>query len=259
MLRNKIATLDGLLTQFFTGTTVGTYCEIKGRAGNKAFDRSRARAAGTVRTEGAIGFAPGLSDHTIGTLVKILDDFETLRDTGEQSVAIESWMLPALTLRADTVRLSAEPSEVDGGVRSAEAEVLKALENELGLSIERLGITLYRNRSTDDVRILSADWHFDRRPTDWMRAFVYLSDVDPDCGPFHYFSRRQSTAFCRRGFRRVSPEWQRRVEQSGSFRKLLGARGAGLIANAERILHRAGVPAADRHRDMFEVIFRPAR
>jgi hypothetical protein len=168
-------------------------------------------------------------------------------------------MLPTLVLRPNTVRLSAEPDIPPGPITTAAATIQAQLTGELGVPIESLGTTLYRNRQTEDAHSISADWHFDRRPTDWMRAFIYLSDVEEDCGPFHFFDRSQSAALCRQGFRRKSAAWQDRVEGLEGFRRLTGPAGSGLLANAERILHRAGNPAPGRHRDMFEFIFRPAR
>lgn len=257
MLKNRLAAADGAISKYFIGNTGGLYCELMGLKGNFAFRGSRSPLAEQIKAKGTAPFSPGLSSEELQELAAILDGFELYRDTEQMTKGVEAWMVPYLVLQPNTVRLSAEPPLPEGPIAQASAKIQDQLTRALNVNIQSLGITLYRNRATSDVKSISADWHFDRRPSDWMRAFVYLSDVTPDCGPFHFFDREDSAAFCRAGFSRGSQYWQEHVESLSSFNRLLGPRGSGLIANAERVLHRAGNPARGCHRDMFEFIFRP--
>ena len=256
MLRDRIVALDVAVTQYFTGHTCGLYCEIKGRRGNRAFRAASMPKAAELRERGAASFISELERSQIDALVRQLDALERYRDTGEQD-GVENWMLPALMLKPFTVRLATEDALPPGALADAAARTQLQVEMLLGAPIEQIGVTLYRNRATNDIHAISGDWHFDRRPTDWMRAFIYLSDVDADCGPFHYFDKRTSVSLCRQGFKRRSDQWQGRIGRKDGFTRVMGPAGSGLLANAERILHRAGNPAPGRHRDMFEFIFKP--
>lgn len=257
MLRDSLKTLDTELSRVISGHTVGLFCEMRGWRGNARLRRSVSAAARSLARNGMFAFRPELTPQDAADLVAMLDCFEAHRATPD-AVPASATAGGQLVMRPHTVRLSHDGRAATGPLATMVDSMSAQLNRLLDIEIDVLGTTLYRNRATADLKSISADWHFDRRPTDWLRLFVYLSDVDDDCGPFHYFRLADSKRFVRRGFRRGAERWQAKVAASGCDHRLTGSVGSGLIVNAERLLHRAGLPREGRFRDMFELIFRPA-
>ena len=137
------------------------------------------------------------------------------------------------------------------------------LEKLFDLPIELIEISYYRNYHIPEVERhkLSGDWHFDRRPQDWMRLFILPCAITEDNGPLETTDIETSKKIVRaNGYKRASPIYQQIVEKilnKSNTIKLVGNIGQGLLVDTQRVLHRAGVPALDCNRDMIQVIFKP--
>jgi hypothetical protein len=256
MLRTLLKAMDSELSRLPYGHTLGLYCEWQGYRGNRLLRTSATPGARALESDGYFSCHSGLPEPAIAQLVGVLDRLEEQRDSGVADPEI-AWTVPYLVAKPETVRLDLPPDGLPEEVMLWVRYVTSRLPAALGVDPLAIGITLYRNRATQDRRLISADWHFDRRPTDWLRYFIYLSNVDSDAGPFQFIDLPHSRQLTRQGFRRQSPSWQSRVEASSGIHRLLGDAGSGLVINVERLLHRAGIPAPGRHRDMLEIIFKP--
>jgi hypothetical protein len=256
MMRTLLKSIDAELSRIPFGHTLGLFCEIQGLKGNRYLSARGGAGAAALNTNGYTHCASDLSVTAIGGLVGVLDALERQRDTGVADPRL-AWAEPYLVNAPETVRLSMPPQPMPEPVNSSVQFLLSRLPGVVGVEVQNLGMTLYRNRATQNRRTISADWHFDRRPTDWLRMFVYLSEVDGDSGPFQFIDLSNSKRLTRAGFKRGSGEWQQRVQDDATTNKLLGLPGSALVINVERLLHRAGIPAPGRHRDMLEIIFKP--
>jgi hypothetical protein len=255
-MRAFLKSMDAELSRIPFGHTLGLFCEIQGLKGNRYLRVSGGAGAAALNINGYIHCASDLSATAISDLVGVLDALERQRDSGITDPQL-TWAEPYLVSAPETVRISMPPLPMPEPVNNNVQFLLSRLPEIVGVEVQNLGVTLYRNRATHNSRTISADWHFDRRPTDWLRMFVYLSEVDGDSGPFHFIDLNNSKRLTRAGFKRGSNEWQERLQDEATINKLLGLPGSALVINVERLLHRAGIPAPGRHRDMLEIIFKP--
>jgi hypothetical protein len=255
-MRALLKLIDAELSRITFGHTLGLYCEILGLKGNRHLSASGGAEAAALNNNGYIHCASNLSGTGIDGLVGVLDALERQRDSGITDPQL-AWAEPYLVSTPETVRLSMPPQPMPEPVNSNVQFLLSMLPGVVGVEVQNLGMTLYRNRATHNRRLISADWHFDRRPTDWLRMFVYLSEVNGDSGPFQFIDLSNSKRLTRAGFKRESDEWQQRLQDEAMINKLLGLPGSALVINVERLLHRAGIPVPGRHRDMLEIIFKP--
>ncbi len=101
-------------------------------------------------------------------------------------------------------------------------------------------------------------WHFDQRPVDICKVFINLTRVTPEDGPFTIASidtsRRllKTSAFHGRSDADFELPGDRR--QDGGVAQLLGPPGSAMLCNTQICLHRAGVPAPGRHRDLLQLV-----
>lgn len=109
---------------------------------------------------------------------------------------------------------------------------------------------------------ISGYWHCDRQPADRLKLFVYASDVDTDCGPFTLVTRPETKRLVRKyGY---SEARRNELGAPGGFvrehavtiDRLTGPAGTAALCNTQECLHRAGIPAEGRHRDLIQFQFR---
>lgn len=104
-------------------------------------------------------------------------------------------------------------------------------------------------------------WHTDGKTTDHLKLFVNLSKVNESDGPLHLIPKRDVETIANElgGFDSskdgVSNEV---VTQYGDITKLTGGPGSAMLANTNKLLHRAGVPDKGHHRDFVQFYFAPA-
>ena len=116
-----------------------------------------------------------------------------------------------------------------------------------------LQVNIYSIQHTANFRRLSADWHQDRRPVNWLRIFILLHDTQFHHGPLSYIDQLTSFAIIKRGFRRGDS-----IDDSlpNPINLLTGSVGDALIINTETCLHKAGVPANGLTRTIMEIVFK---
>jgi hypothetical protein len=113
-------------------------------------------------------------------------------------------------------------------------------------------VNIYTIQNTTDLRKLSADWHQDRRPVNWLRIFILLHDTQVQHGPLNYIDQQSSYSLIKRGFRRGHI-----IDDSlpTPIHLLTGSIGDALIINTETCIHRAGVPVTGLARTVMEIVF----
>jgi hypothetical protein len=108
-----------------------------------------------------------------------------------------------------------------------------------------------------DISAYSNRWHCDDHPTHWCKIFVHLQDITEEDGPFHALSRQNTAWALKTGFRNRKTYGLPDDVLDNLAHRSVGPIGSILLANTELCLHRAGVPASGRQRDMIEVFFSP--
>lgn len=101
--------------------------------------------------------------------------------------------------------------------------------------------------------LFSQVWHYDR-VVDYrnVQFFVLLSDTADEHGPLEYITNASET--------HVNPSVEARNATklpNAQISKLVGVRGDGIWFSTGATPHRAGIPLAGNHRDMFSVAFFP--
>jgi hypothetical protein len=115
----------------------------------------------------------------------------------------------------------------------------------------------YHVSMTPKEEYLSNHWHTDASRIDSLKVFVVASDVNEDDGPTHVLDREWTREVIRRGFHHRSDYRLpiEKIENPLHLVKLTGPAGTALLANTNLCLHRAGVPAPGRKRDIIEFRF----
>jgi len=109
--------------------------------------------------------------------------------------------------------------------------------------------------------LISNNWHCDYDKPDIFRMFVYLSDVDKDCGPFHIQSHKRTKELMKMGYGtridyKISLE---KLEDPNHVVKCMGPAGSITLCNNSLCLHRAGIPEVSKQRDIVQFFFVPSR
>jgi hypothetical protein len=122
----------------------------------------------------------------------------------------------------------------------------------------------YRNHhvpSEVTEEVYADHWHIDAQTSDHLKLFVNLTDVTEDDGPLHLVSREET-----RRLAREAVNWRRHedgvpdrvVEPTADVKRFTGPAGSAMLANTYTTLHRAGIPAEGRTRDLFQFVLAPA-
>ena len=105
------------------------------------------------------------------------------------------------------------------------------------------------------LELFGVRWHCDKRPTDQIKLFVYLSDVTEDDGPFHAIPLNRTRDLMKMGF--DSPMDykidEKFLEDPSQLVKVTGTTGTAFFGNANLLLHKAGNPAKDHTRDVISI------
>ena len=130
-------------------------------------------------------------------------------------------------------------------------KIIANLSNEIGVDFKLESTLVWRNLYTDDPKVYSADWHFDRRPTNWFRFFIILSNVnDRTDGPFTF---QRNIELYPRVYSRDNLAKRASLLDNGS-EILVGNPGTITAVNTQYLLHRAGIPKSGKSRDMMEIV-----
>lgn len=142
-------------------------------------------------------------------------------------------------------------------------DVARVIESTYGCSFRVRSVRAYRNTGLvgldPSVELYANHWHLDPEVTCDLRYFVYLSDASVDSGALETIDRPSTRRALRSGY-------FDRNHIVGPSRRLLGersvvhegARGTGILLDAQRVLHRAGTCVPGRHRDIVQFWIAPS-
>lgn len=140
-------------------------------------------------------------------------------------------------------------------------DIIERLEDHYGAHFRIVTVEMYRTYHVEphihaQVDAYSCWWHCDQRPTDLVKLFVNLSDVDAGAGPFMAATKAMTAQLLRseRFHRRHEAAFEpnERDLTSGRVVALTGPAGMTMLCNTQECLHRAGVPQPGRHRDLLQ-------
>lgn len=244
-IRDSLKGLDRELSRRLLGSLIGTYPYMLGHIGYYQFSRR-------MRKERAWeGFAQIYSCRSQELLEDILGLHreDRARECGETKS-------PKYVQNFDLQSLNQPENSVNTTMASMLRRLAEHLEYDVGvpdLCYRRIvNIAVYTITSTNNPALLSAEWHQDRRPINWMRLFILLHDTGLEDGPLSCMSEKLSRDLIRGGFSRGGIVCSERI---GRAKEFVGKSGEILLVNTQTCLHKAGVPKEGRLRSIVEVIY----
>jgi len=255
VFRNVLKGIDRRLSNRFLGHGIGFYPEFKGRRGRSHLKSSASPVAKIIYSDGVYPVENVFDEGFISASRMKLDELEAVHRAS--AGIIEQDILDAglkLHVNKATLKLlNAESFFVE--ITPDYLDVLREkITNWLQVDFDFVTHMLWRNYHTDEPLLFSGDWHFDRRPVNWVRLFVLMEDVDVNQGPFHYLDRASSKKYAKLGFSRRSEHSETVLGKDSRVKLFTGSSGNGAFVDVQRILHKAGVPCEGRTRDMSEIV-----
>lgn len=106
--------------------------------------------------------------------------------------------------------------------------------------------------------IYSNSWHCDNEPSDRIKMFVALSNINENCGPLHMLPRPRTRSILKQGFKHRDDYGipLEIIEDPKHLIKFTGKVGSVFFVNVTQCLHRAGIPQPGYYRDIVEFQFR---
>ena len=100
-------------------------------------------------------------------------------------------------------------------------------------------------------------WHCDRRNTDEIKLFVFMSDITEDDGPIHVVSKERTRELIDMGFgTRENYNLSTEILEDPKYVSLaIGPIGTAFLANPTVCFHRAGEPSPGHQRNMIDFCF----
>ncbi len=138
--------------------------------------------------------------------------------------------------------------------------IMNAMSDYYGAHADVTNVIVWRNLPPDanaPPGVYSSAWHCDRRAHTMMKMFYLVHDTDETQGPLHIMDRPYSQEVIRKEFTNRL-EMDRLDERKNRYIKLTGKAGTILFGNLTHCLHRAGLPAAGKYRDIIQFIFFPS-
>jgi hypothetical protein len=247
LIRSHLKRVDSFLSSRLIGTTIGMYPVMRGFLGMRRLKKSSSKKARDLYREHALHLS-GLNLSAKELAVQASSILNTIQKNKRIADELDAIDLPH-TLKLQNFH------EKDTAFAKTLHELSRDIESTLGVRISIISSLLWRNNHTDDPSLFSGDWHFDRRPTNWLRLFIIASDdVDSDRGPFTFLGRIQSRKIVREGFRREKTNVSN--FQGIESTEFVGSQGASVIINTQYLLHRAGNPEWTKSRDMIQIVFK---
>lgn len=146
-------------------------------------------------------------------------------------------------------------------------DIQKVVKGYYGSHFKILRASFYRTSHVPpevakDTEVYNDYWHVDGRTTDHLKLFVLFSDTTERDGPMHVLSKEESKRIVKmnNGFDRredgIPGEF---IEQNArDIERFTGQPGSVMIANTQKILHRAGHPEPGRDRDLLMFYLAPS-
>ena len=227
--------LDKVLGYYAVGCFIGIYPYLRGRAGLNRLRNTNIEIYKKFMHEKVFKCETKLSVEQIALFRGLIDQgISTRKSEFSQWIEFEKTELDSLRLPKETVK-----------------SIICDLSDELGIEFKHETTLVWRNLHTDDPKAYSADWHYDRRPTNWFRFFIILSDInDRSDGPFTF---QRDTGLYPKVYNRDKLAKRASLLDNGS-EVLVGDPGLITAVNTQYLLHRAGIPQSGKSRDMMEIV-----
>ena len=120
-----------------------------------------------------------------------------------------------------------------------------------------LGTTqISRNFPIDNkLNVYSNFYHNDTYTFNYLKFFINLHDVDMQQGPMHIIKKIKDKNFIKKTNYKSRDEYNDENIDSNYFYVNLGKKNEILFCNTTEVLHKAGIPAEGRYRDMLFLTF----
>lgn len=234
-IRNFLKYFDKILGYYFFGCFVGLLPFLRGRAGLARLRDANIDIYKKFMNEKVFTCQTKLSDEQVSIFRDLLDQgIFTRKSDFTQWIEFEKTDFQSLLLSKEMVK-----------------KIVDELSDEIGVEFKLESTTVWRNLYTDDPKAYSADWHFDRRPTNWVRFFIILNSLnDRTDGPFTF---QRNTRLYPKVYNRDKLSKIATLLDSDS-EILIGEPGLITAVNTQYLLHRAGIPQNGKSRDMLEIV-----
>ena len=235
MFRNSLKYLDKIFGYYTVGCFIGLAPYLRGRAGLGRVRNANIEIYKKFMHEKVFKCETNLSVEQVDLFRDLLDQgISTRKSEFSQWIEFEMTELNSLHSPKETVK-----------------NIIRDLSDEIGVEFQLESTLVWRNLHTDDPKAYSADWHFDRRPTNWFRFFIILSDInDRTDGPFTF---QRDTGLYPKVYSRDKLAKRASLLDNGS-EVLVGDPGLITAVNTQYLLHRAGIPQSGKARDMMEIV-----
>lgn len=141
------------------------------------------------------------------------------------------------------------PESIEGLARLISDPAYLEPLNRMGIRDPQIDfVTYYRTKHVpDNNKIVFANhWHFDSTvPVECVKLFYCPTPLDPDQGPMEYLDRQSSNELEKNGFFR-GPE----LPKNMAIHTYNATNGACLLMKPFYCMHRAGIPAKNKQRQM---------
>lgn len=234
-IRNFLKYFDKVMGYHAVGCFIGLAPYLRGRAGLKRLRDANLEIHNKFMNEKVFKCKTNLSVEQVGLFRDLLDQgVSTKKSEFSQWIEFEKSDLNSLITPKETVN-----------------NIISELSEEIGVKFKLESTLVWRNFHTDNPKAYSADWHFDRRPTNWFRFFIILSNINNRTdGPFTF---QQNTKLYPKIYSREKLSKIASLLDNES-EILVGDPGLITAVNTQYLLHRAGIPQSGKSRDMMEIV-----
>jgi len=242
-MKNRLKKIDSILSSKLFGHTIGIYPEIVGLIGNirlYLFGNLNYRKNGFIAKMN-FRFPDKVYTMLEGYLSNSQYEFDPYNINPEYVTNNEKRVF---------INISNHTNAFEGFKEN--------IESLLGLKLKLHSIECWRNFpiSLENRKTISADWHFDRRPTNWIRVFVLINDVNESQGPFTFISKNETIKIIKStNFNRDDVTQNDKFENLNPLR-FTGSQGDFYIVDTQRCLHRAGIVSQGFKRDILQFIYK---
>lgn len=270
----KATSLVPGLSRSLFGTDASLSAVVKGRLALRRNRRHRRVLAPSAQTHnistfdraGVLDleqpFESGLVDRIYGAFDKyIADDARCfLRYTSSPDIHEErpgAAVAPAPVIHRSLLKPHALIPQIEGVLTES---LMQLIEGIYGCHAKLTSVSCWRNYHLPPDEAESREfgyshfWHNDGLPVDTLKLFVALSDIYEQDGPLYVIPKDLSRRIVNRSFHRKGVRHAPHLNAAAI--RMIGPRGTTLLCDATRCLHRAGIPAPGRQRDMLQLVFR---
>ena len=143
-------------------------------------------------------------------------------------------------------------------------EIKDVIEAYYGGGFQVVRVEAYRNKHVPDEvaekGIYANLWHCDARRPSLIKLMLNINDVGDDGGPLQLLTVSRTRQMLKMGYktRYEYGACTDVIDDPDHVVALVGSSGTAMLCNTDRCLHKAGVPAKGRHRDLLSMLFGPS-